>query len=163
MECHVDEDTEVQDKALEINGFTHKQITDKSKPTQAKLVMDFTKWMLPIKDKTLAGHNTGFDVGMLWAAYRKAGLKAPFGYRHIDLHTLVYVSMLKNGQTVPNAKGRTSITSETVSEYTGLPIEPKPHHGLTGAKYEAEALNRLIHGQNLLPEFKQYAIPEYLK
>ena len=47
--------------------------------------------------------------------------------------------------------------------YVGLPPEPKPHHALTGAKVEAEALSRLLFGKILLKEFAHYEIPKYLK
>lgn len=162
-EAKIDSSVEVHPTALEVNGFTLEQINDPTKPTLTDLIIQFTKWMLPISDKTLAGHNTGFDVGMLWAAYRKANLEVPFGYRHIDLHSLVYISMLKHAQPVPQYKNRTSITSDTALEYVGLPQEPRPHQGLVGAKMEAEAMSRIIHGENLLSEFKQYPLPDYLK
>jgi hypothetical protein len=44
-----------------------------------------------------------------------------------------------------------------------LPPEPYPHNGLRGAKIEAEALSRLIYGKNLLEEYKEFKIPQYLE
>ena len=41
--------------------------------------------------------------------------------------------------------------------------EGKAHNALEDAKLEAECFFRLIYGKNLLPEFKQFPIPDYLK
>jgi hypothetical protein len=59
-------------------------------------------------------------------------------------------------------KGLTRLSADTTLKYVGIPPEPKPHHALNGAKYEAEAFSRLIYGKNLLHEFAQFAVPEYL-
>ena len=162
-ECRIDQDTEIDPMALQINGFTEEQIKDLAKPSLAELILTFDTWLVNHKDRTIAGHNTGFDLNMLWAAYRKHGIKSRFGYRHVDLHSLVYTHLLKRGLPIPKFKDRSAINFDFISQYTGLPAEPKPHNGLTGAKMEAEALSRMIHGKNLLPEFKKYSIPDYLK
>jgi hypothetical protein len=47
--------------------------------------------------------------------------------------------------------------------YVGLPSEPKPHRAINGARFEAEALSRLLFGIVKLDEFRKYAIPEYLQ
>ena len=46
--------------------------------------------------------------------------------------------------------------------YVGLPEEPKPHKGINGAKFEAEAMSRLIYGRGLLKEFDCFEIPKEL-
>jgi hypothetical protein len=46
--------------------------------------------------------------------------------------------------------------------YAGIPPEPKPHKALNGARYEMEALSRLIYGKGVFEEFLRYEIPEYL-
>jgi hypothetical protein len=47
--------------------------------------------------------------------------------------------------------------------YVGLPSEPKPHRAINGARFEAEALSRLLFGRVMFDEFYNHAIPDYLK
>lgn len=46
-------------------------------------------------------------------------------------------------------------------KYVGLPSEPKPHTGINGATYEAEAFSRLIFGKLLFNDFKVFNIPNH--
>lgn len=66
--------------------------------------------------------------------------------------------MVKRGLTIPMKNGRAELSSDAIFTYVGLPTEPKPHHGLTGAKLEAEAFSRILYGKNLLSEFEKYPI-----
>lgn len=161
-ECHIDANTSVSPHALKVNGFTQKEITDISKPSQTELVNKFLEWTKPIKDKTLGGHSTAFDVGFLRAAYKKAGHdRFPLSMFFIDMHNIVYGHMRKNLKAVPiNKYGSFSITADRVYEYVGMPPEPKPHRGLTGAVMEAEAMGRLIYGKSIIKEFAQYPLPK---
>lgn len=164
-ECRIDANTSVSPYALQVNGFTQTEITDMGKSTQTELVNQFLDWTKPIKDKTLGGHNTAFDVGFLRAAYKKAGYERfPLSMFFVDMHNIVYAHMLKNLNKVPiNKYGSFSITADRVYEYVGMPPEPKPHRGLTGAVMEAEAMGRLIYGKSIIPEFAQYHLPEKFK
>ena len=162
-ECRIDTKTAVDEQALAVNGFTLKAITDLSKPSLAEIIRKFSEWIERIPDKTIGGHNTIFDVGMLRAAFRKAKLDFDFAYQSIDMHNLAYMHMKRGRAQIPiNKFGFFSIKANGVFEYVGLPDEPTPHNALVGAKMEAEAMSRLIHGQNLLAEFKQFSLPNYL-
>jgi len=59
--------------------------------------------------------------------------------------------------------GFSDLNSDFIMNYVGLPSEPKPHRAINGARYEAEALSRLIYGRGLFEEFEGYAIPTYLQ
>ena len=158
-ECQVEKHIEIDRAALEVNGFTIEEITKTDRPLPKILAKDFYEWLKPIKDKTLGGHNTGFDAGMLRVAFGSARLKWPFGFRLIDMHALAYGHMKSRGHTIPLIHDTSAISANTVHEYVGLPREPEPHNALVGAKMEAEAMSRLLHGKSLLPEFRKYPLP----
>lgn len=161
-ECRIDANTSVSPYALEINGFSHKDITNMSKPTQSELVNKFYEWTKPVRDGTLGGHNTAFDVGFLREAFKKAGFERfPLSMFFVDMHNLVYAHMLAHLKEVSiNKYGSFSIKADQVYKYLGMPPEPKPHRGLTGAIMEAEAMGRLIYGKSIIKEFAKYPLPE---
>lgn len=163
MECRMREGAAVDPEALNINGFTMDEITSDNKESMKDVLVEFVSWASKIDDMTLAGHNHYMDVYFLEHSLKLFNLDNPFRYRLVDTHTLVYVSMLSRGLDVPLEKNGSGINSNIFLKYCGLPEEPMPHNGLTGAKIEAEALSRLIYGKNLLGEYNGFAIPEYLK
>ena len=161
-ECRVDANTFVNPYSLQVNGFSSKDITDPVKPTQTELINKFYQWTKGVRDATLGGHNTAFDLGFLRAAFKKAGYERfPLSMFFVDMHNIVYAHMLKHLKEVPvNKYGSFSIKADEVYKYVGLPPEPKPHRGLTGATMEAEAMGRLIYGKSIIKEFAQYPMPE---
>lgn len=80
----------------------------------------------------------------------------------IDLHTLIYCDHLKKGIIPPTKNELSNLSGDKIMEYVGLPSEPKPHLGINGAIYEAEAISRLIYGKLLITDFKRYIIPSHL-
>ena len=74
------EDCHVEEKALEINGFTwekwkHEQTFKDIEP----LLTDF------LADAIVAGWNVKFDLGMLESEYSRLGLKVPWHYHSMDV------------------------------------------------------------------------------
>ena len=161
-ECRIEKHIAVDRAALEVNGFAIEEITKVERPLPKVLAKDFYKWLKSIKDKTLGGHNTGFDAGMLRVAFRAARLKWPFGFRLIDMHGLAYAHMKTHRRKTPLLHDVSAISANTVHEYVGLKREPEPHNALMGAKMEAEAMSRLLYGKNLLAEFKKFRLPKHL-
>ena len=163
-ECRIEKGVEVDPQAMSVNGMSKADITDPKKPTLAELTQEFDEWVKSVVDITLGGQNVTFDLRMLWGAYRKMPqLRAPFGYRTVEMHTLAYTHMKRRGIKIPTRHNRSNIDTDAIHKYVGLPEEPKPHHALTGAKMEAEALSRLMYGKNLLPDYKKNPIPDYLR
>lgn len=171
-ECMMWNGAEIDPVALEINGFTLEQITDPNKLYLGELMENFILWRSNIKDRTFSGHNAWFDRDFLIDSAERCSLhpytgkgyslEKGFGKRYVDLHSQTYTHILSRGLEPPLKNGRTNINSDAAFSYVGIPKEPKPHNALTGAKMEAEAFSRLIYGKNLLKEFSQYAIPDYL-
>lgn len=161
-ECRIFDGASVEADALAVNGFTHEQVTDAAKPTLEQTVAEFIAWCRGAGERTLAGHNTAFDRDFLQAAADRFNLAWRFGNRVLDLHSFAWMHMRQRGLTPPNRGGRSGLSFDDIAVYVGLPPEPEPHHGLTGAKMEAEACCRLLHGKPLSDEFRQYPLPAHV-
>lgn len=163
QECHIEADVLVEEKALEINGFTIKDITDNSKVSEAQIVIEFLDWLDQSSHHIMAGLNIAtFDIPFILAKAKKYDIGWYPNYRHVDLHTLCYSKYMALNKEMPLKYYQSGISADTIHLFTGIGEEPKPHNGLNGAKYEAESFARLIYGQNLLKEFKDKPVPEYL-
>lgn len=162
QECRIFDGAEITLEALEINGFSEEQVRDGNKKSLEQAVKEFFLWSDSCSDKTLAGENPSFDRDFLRASAERYGILWTFGYRTIDLHSLCYSHYIRRGMNPPNKNGRTDLNLDKILNYVGLPSEPRPHHALTGAKMEAEALSRFIYGKPLLEEFKRYELPYHL-
>lgn len=162
-ECRIRKGASFSRQALAVNGFTVSQIYDGSKPSCKELVSSFRSWAAKCRDRTIAGHNVHIDIAFLNRSFRLYGLESMFGFRNIDTHSLTYAHIMSRGIRPPIKNGRTNVNSEYVFNYVGIGSEPHPHIALNGAKYEAEAISRIIYGKSLLEEFKKFSIPPYLK
>lgn len=161
-ECRIWDGAKVEDEALAVNGFTREQITDPAKQSEADLVHKLIAFAAGMPDTTFAGQNVFMDMFFLRAAAKRAGHTSwDFAHRIIDIHSLCWEHMVKRGVAPPlnPDKRHSALNLEAVSRYCGLIEEPKPHNALTGAKYSAEVISRLLNDRKLLPEFEQYDIP----
>ncbi len=137
--CHPFGPCEITAEALEVNGIDIKE-WDNNQSLQ-KMMESFVKWLKTTRDpSTLAGHNPRFDLDFLYVNALRCGVKLPFSYRTVDLHTLAYMHRMKNYPSVSETK----MTSENIYKYLDLPVEPRPHNALTGAKYETVAFKALL-------------------
>jgi hypothetical protein len=157
-ECRMWDGAHVEPKALEINGFTEPQIVDPTKKSEAELVQSFFAWLENKVESTIAGQNVHVDLSFIKAAAYRAHINFALAYRIIDLHSIVYFHMVERGETPPKMHNHSGINSDFIMQYVGIPAEPKPHIGINGAIWEAEAFHRLMHKKGLLEQFKQYPI-----
>lgn len=160
-ECRVWDGAHIDEEALEVNGFTEAEITDKSKKSEGELVKAFVSWAGDLRDWTVAGQNPSFDRDFVRAACGRAHADFPLPHRTIDTHTLAYMHMVKRGlmPVFDREKHRSALNLDAILEYCGIPQEPEPHNALTGALSHAEVTSRLLYGRPLLPEFEVYPIP----
>jgi DNA polymerase III epsilon subunit-like protein len=161
-ECQAWEGAVISPQALEVNGFTIEAVKDINKKPLKDMMQAFVAWISESEDQTIAGQNPSFDYSFLRSAVERTGLTWYPPRRLIDLHALCYAHHLKRGIKPPLKEHGSAVWSDYIMEYVGIPTEPKPHVALNGAKWEAEAFHRLIHGRNLLSEFTQYPLPQYL-
>lgn len=157
-ECRMWDGASIMSDALVVNGFTKQGCADPKKQSLKELMEKFLEWIEGCEDKTLAGQNPSFDRDFLNNSFGRSSIGWHFSYRTLDLNSMAYMDMIKRGIPIQNKNDRADLNSDTIFKYVGLPEEPKPHHGLTGAQMEAEAFSRLLYGKNLLPEFAKYPI-----
>lgn len=162
-QCQIWAGAEIDSNALKINGFTYVEITEKNKPTEFDLLQKFIKWLDRIEDKTICGQNIDFDIGFLNESAKRYKIDRNFGKRKVDQHSLVFSHLLKRNLNPPLKDGLSNISGDFIMEYVGLPAEPKPHRAINGAKWETEAISRLIYGKSILDEFLVFEVPAYLK
>lgn len=158
-ECRMWDGAHIDHVALETNGFSEDSIKYKNKKSEGEIVVDFFAWTDKCSNRLFAGHNPLFDIGFIQAAAERNHIDFKLAHRSIDLHTIAYMHMIKRGIVPPTKNKRSDINSDTVMKYVGIPDEPRPHIGINGAIWEAEALERLLYDRNLLPAFTKFAIP----
>lgn len=158
-ECRMWDGAHADTDALAVNGFSKEQIIDPKKQSEGELVSAFLHWAEACPEKTIAGQNPSLDRDFLRAGAARHHLNWPFAFRVIDLHSIAYFHHIRRGIKPPQKTGHSALNLDSILVYCGLPEEPKPHNGLRGAKYEAEAFARLFYDKGLLPEFSEYKIP----
>lgn len=138
-ECRASQGTNIDDRALEVNGFTMAQCQDVAKDTEADLYAKFLSWCVG-RETLLAGQQVGaFDIRFLREIHDKNktvtwsfGGMWPFGHRSVDLHSVAFAQLGK------------SLSLDGILTAVGLSPEPKPHNALTGARLERDAFKRLL-------------------
>ncbi len=158
-ECRMWEGAHVMEEALSVNGMTREQISDPKKKTEGQIITEFLEWLNQSEEKTIAGQNPFFDVSFIYSGAARNGADAKIPRRIIDQHSICWYHMKRRGLTPPLKEGKTDLNSDVIMEYVGIPVEPKPHIALNGAKWEVEAFSRLIYDKSILSEFKQFPIP----
>lgn len=158
-ECKIWEGAHLNEDSLRVNGFTKEEATDPKKQTDKELVKSFIQWSSSCKEHTFAGQNPSFDRDFIQSTAIRYHIDWPFAFRTIDLHSLCFMHMIKQGIEPPISKNRTDLNSDKIMNYVGIPTEIHPHNALNGAKVAGEAISRLLYNRNLLPEFKDHNIP----
>ncbi len=159
-ECRVWEGSEIDLEALAVNGFKEAEITNPDKQSLEKLAQKFYEWMQPIEDKTLCAQNVSMDRLFVNDALHRAEIDFQFGYRTVDVHTTAYTDHMRRNIEIPQKNDHSGLNLDKNLNYVGIPEEPRPHNALTGAKSQAEVMSRILHGKKLLPDFKEFDIPE---
>ncbi|GIW57491.1 MAG: hypothetical protein KatS3mg083_436 [Candidatus Dojkabacteria bacterium] len=162
-ECRVDDNAVIDPESLKVAGFTIQQVTDSSKDSTESLIKDLIRWLSDRNDRTIAGQNVHWDVGFLRVTCARLGINYPFGQRIVDLHSVAYSKFLELGLQIPLDRNRTALDLDRILDFVGLPMRPSNHHALEDARLEAEAFSRIIFGHNLLPVYKSYPVPVYLR
>ncbi len=158
-ECRVWDGAHIEPKALEVNGFTETEARDSIKQTDRELLLKFISWADTCDEKTLSGQNPSFDRDFMQITAARYHLNWVFAHRTIDLHSIAFFHAVTHRIMVPRKNNHSDFNLDKILVYAGLPPEPKPHNGLTGARLEAEAFSRFFNGKSLFPEWHSFKIP----
>lgn len=132
-ECHVAPNRILDADALRVNGFTKRELTDRSKPSEFALVHDFFGWCRENGETIVAGVNVaGFDIAFLKFVSDMCGSRWPFTYRTVDVHAIGY------------ALFGSSMSSSELSDVLGVEREKSPHNALRGARHARALYNALL-------------------
>lgn len=158
-ECRIFEGAHVEKEALDVCGFTKEQINDPSKQTDRELVEHFLEWLTKCKEWTLAGQNTSFDRDYLMHTAYRYHINWPLAHRTIDLHSIAYFHMVKNGIQPPLRNNHSAVNLDNILKYVGVTFTRSKHNALEDALLEAEALSRLFYDKPLIDEYRNFEIP----
>jgi len=162
QEFRVPKGCQITDESLSVNGFTKEQLFDSNKPLIADALPGFLRWVNDLEEITMAGWNVHFDVGFLRKDISDAGLKWPFSYRHIDVHSIVYAFMEFIGYDIPTENKCSVVDLDDGLEFVGLGNIKTPHTALEDAKLEAEVYHRIVFEKPLLKAYQEMPIPNYI-
>lgn len=158
-ECQIWPGAHVDAKALAVNGFTKEQINDSRKLTEGEIVQNFLAWVGASAEQTVAGQNPFVDVSFIEAGARRNHMSTSLHHRIIDQHSICFAHMMKRGIKPPMKDKEYNLNSDAIMTYVGIPTEPRPHIGINGARWEAEALSRLLYDKPFFDDFKKYPVP----
>lgn len=168
-ECRVEGEYEFllgETNTQKLFGKTEEELRDKNKQSEKQLLENFFKWAEKIRIKNLVGHCIAYDFMFLKQKAVKYNLNFPFSHRTFDTHSIAsskYFDLNGKFLLVRDKLGMVSdMGLKNVLKLVGMKDERIVHDALGDAKLTAEAFSRLVYGKNLLKEFSDFKIPEYL-
>jgi DNA polymerase III epsilon subunit-like protein len=175
QEARIDAEDLISKEALLVIGKNEEQLRDRTKQTQKKLLENFFKWYSKRKNKVFIAQNPQFDFAFLDIKARKYGLKLPFGYRALDLHSIAAFRYLQIKGKFLIEKENSGMGLSGIIKFCGLK-DPrriihkgkiiqsgKSHSALGDVRLEAECFFRLVFGKNFLLEYAKFPIPFELR
>lgn len=163
IECQPWNGATIDNAALAVNGFTHQDLFAKDRPELSEAITAFFNWREPITKRRLAGQNPEFDRGFMEESLRRTQLDFRLNHDWFDLRDACKSMVMYHAVEAPQFNGYESYKLDAILPFVGMPPEPAQHDALNGAKLEAEAFSRLLHGRILFEEYAQYPIPEFLR
>lgn len=154
---------EIVEESMKVNGLDIGKLNKDPASNPEKVVNDVREFLDDNGCNITAGQNPSFDRSFVNAYAERYGLAFRLPIWMLDMHSVCMAYMLENGIGVPRKPGNgLFLSGDSILEFVGLGREPKPHNALNGARYEFEALCRLIYGKNVLPQFSNRPVPEGL-
>ncbi len=161
-ECRID-GGDLSDKgALRATGKTDEELRAPNKQSEKELLENFFSWVRKTNNMTIVCQNFD-DVIFLKIKADKYELEYPFHYRALELHTLAHMKYFEIKKEFDFKEGISDFGLRKTLKFVGMDDNRNGHNALEDAKLEAECFSRLVYGKNLLEEFKEFEIPDYLK
>ena len=147
--CRAFAGAHIENEALAVCGFTREGIADTTKPSEEEALRKFLQWAEEGSERTIAGQNPSFDRDALMHACRRYHINWPFAHRTIDLHSICWFHMKRQGVEPLRKNAHSALNLDAIMAYVGVPIARKAHNALEDARFEAEAFSRLIFERTL--------------
>ncbi len=161
-ECRLSPNATISPEALRAFKFERRTLSDASRPTVRSAIYDFIGWSEASEVRTLAGQNSWFDAAFLKAAAGRYDVRWPFGYRQVDLHSVLLATLMRQSIEFPVEEGLDALSLSAAMRFVGLEYGDGRHSALTNARLTAEAFSRLIYGKALFGEYERHEIPPSL-
>jgi len=174
-EGRIDEDDLIDNNALEVVGKTEEELRDKNKQSQKQLFEMFLSWFEKRTSKNFLCQNPQWDVSWLIIRIKKYGLRRNFHHRSFDLHSIAQIKYKEvmgeflidndhSGMNLSSILGFCGLKEKRkIMKNEKVIQEGKPHDALEDCKLEGECFSRLVYGENIFPEFKEFEVPEVLR
>ncbi|MEM0201437.1 MAG: exonuclease domain-containing protein [Candidatus Micrarchaeaceae archaeon] len=154
------EGAEVMEAGMKINGFELDKMNRSSESGPKNVVEDVRSFLKTNRCNVTAGQNPSFDRNFVNAYAERYNSDFMIPIWMLDLHSVCMGYMIRNGIEIPRKPdGGLFLSGDAIMEFVGLGAEPKPHNALNGAKYEFEALCRILYGESVLPDFSDRPVP----
>ncbi len=172
-EARLETEDTVDQAALDVVGKTEEELRSINQ-TQKEMLQHFFEWVGKIKVKNFIAQGS-WDFSYLLGKANKYGLKYPFHHRTFDLHSIAQIKYVELMGGLLIDEDHSDMGLNNILDLCGLEDprrrigqsgevikEGTAHNALEDAKLEAECFSRLIYGKNLLSEFKEFPVPNYL-
>ena len=154
---------EVVEESMRVNGLDIDNIERGRVNDPENVVDDVRSFLKSNRCNVTAGQNPSFDRNFVNAYAERYGSDFRLPIWMLDMHSACMAYMLEKGIDIPRKPdGGLFLSADKIFEFAGLGAEPKPHNALNGARYEFEALCRIIYGKSVLPQFSDRPVPEEL-
>lgn len=178
-ESRIDDDEICDQQALQIIGKSEEELRNKAKQSSKEMLTHFFEWTNSVKTKICVSQNIWFDMQFITIKSRKNNVEIKIPYRTLDVHAIASLRyyQLNNYFPLTANKEKSDMDFSNVLKLCGMKDtrisidmktkkvirEGTPHNAFEDAKMTAECFSRLVYGKELLNEFKNQPIPEYLK
>jgi DNA polymerase III epsilon subunit-like protein len=172
-ECRIDDDTEINQYALGVNGFSEAQVRDPNKQSMAELEEHFEAWCKAHNATVIAGYNVKFDIGFLKNVVTKHGMQWGLPTKYVDVEQVYMKEIFSNpdfDEEINKYLLRTgedrnvrAVKMDHAMESLGMGKEPRPHNALTGAIFCAELLSLMMYGKHVTNDFDKYQVIQKLQ
>ena len=173
-EARIDDEDIIADGALKVTGKTERELRDSNKQSQKQLLENFFRWCKKAEIKNCICQNPQFDLTFLEIKAKNYSLELPFHYRAFDLHSIASIIYYQANNKFLIEKDHSQMNLSNVLALCGIPDQRihmekgkilkqgRPHSALEDAKLTAECFSRLVYGESLLSEYRQFQIPQEL-
>ncbi|ASI13893.1 DNA polymerase 3'-5' exonuclease subunit [Candidatus Mancarchaeum acidiphilum] len=176
-ECRVEDDIEVDETSLLVNGFKDADVKDPSKKSESEVLKSFINWCKYHSVNMISGFNVEFDISFLYGIAKRGNVDfAAFPKYYFDIKSIFERNVLmdiskrpmvnevcaKYGIDVGTPPYVHVSMDKTLKFYNIDEDEPKPHLAINGAVFATELYFLMKYKTHYISRFSNSEIPDYL-